>query len=143
MPPILRRILAVLAGMVTGFVLVALVESAGHTVYPPPKDIDFTDPAALNAYVRSIPLGALLFVLLAWVVGTFGGAWVAARLAGRQPMLHAGIIGALLLAASVANLIAIPHPVWFSVSAVVLVPLSAWRAGRLAADSAGRAAART
>ncbi len=143
MPPILRRILAVLAGMVTGFVLVALVESAGHTIYPPPKDLDFTDPAALNAYVRSIPLGALLFVLLAWVVGTFGGAWVAARLAGPQPMLHAGIIGALLLAASVANLIAIPHPVWFSVSAVVLVPLSAWRAGRLAADSAGRAAART
>ncbi|MGH9371321.1 MAG: hypothetical protein ACRD15_07315, partial [Vicinamibacterales bacterium] len=69
-----------------------------------------TDPTAIRAHVAQLPLGAFLFVLGAWSLGSFLGAWLAARLAPRKQLAHGLIVGAPFLAASVANLVMLPHP---------------------------------
>jgi hypothetical protein len=126
MNPLLRSILAVLLGAVLAFVLVACVEAIGHVVYPLPADLDLSDSDSVNAAITAMPVGAFLFVLLAWVVGTFGGAVLASWLAGRAPIVHGLVIGGLLLAAGVANMLMLPHPGWFCVVAVLLVPSAAY-----------------
>ena len=127
-----RLILAPVAGIVVAFTLVAVIEMAGHMLHPPPADLDYSNRVAMEAFIATLPTSAFLFVLAAWTIGTFAGAWVAAWMAGRRSLLMAGIVGGLMLIASAANLVMIPHPWWFSVSALVLIPAMIYLASRLA-----------
>ncbi len=127
-----RYLGAVIAGVMVSFMLVAVIEGISTLVYPVPKGVNLTDPEVLRSYIQSMPVGALLFVLAAWGMGTFVGSLMACGIAQDRPRLFASIVGGVVLAATVANLMAIPHPVWFSVTAVVLVPGSAFLASRWA-----------
>ncbi len=126
-----RKILAVVAGLVTGFILAAIFETFDTFLYPPPPELDRSNIEQMNAYIQTLPIGAFLILLAAWVVATFGGGVVAWIIAKEKPMMFASIIGALLLAASVVNLVMIPHPTWFSISAVVGILLATFLAGKL------------
>ena len=121
---ILRYVLAYLAGaLVAGFV-VAGIEALGHAVYPPPAGLDPSDLEQLKAMVATLPVGAFLFVLSAWAAGAYAGGLVAARIAPARRGVLAAAVGALVLAAVVANLTMIPHPLWFSVVGIVTVLVS-------------------
>jgi hypothetical protein len=112
------------------------VEALGQKVYPPPPGLDPSDPESIRAAMQDIPAGALVFVLLAWTVGSAAGGWVAARLAPRRPVLHGMIIGALLLAGGLANLVMIPHPLWFTIVGVAVFLPAACLGARLGARPA-------
>lgn len=127
-----RKIAAVLAGIVVALALVFIIEMVGHQVYPPPAGLDFTKPEVVASYMQTLPAGAFVFVLTGFAVATLVGGWVCATIARGRPMLFAGVIGVLMLAATVANLLMIPHPLWFSISAITLIILSTILAGRLA-----------
>ena len=130
-----RSILAVLAGVVVGFLALGLVDYVGHLFYPLPAGLE-RDLEALKTYVATAPLGALLVVLLAWTWGTLSGGWVAARIAGRSHALHAGIVGTLVMVVfAIANVAMLPHPAWFVAAGVGLIAVAAWLAGRMAARS--------
>jgi predicted MFS family arabinose efflux permease len=87
--------------------------------------------------MADVPAGALLLVLLARGVGTFAGGWLAARLAPRAPLSHAMIVGLILLAAGVMNMVMLPHPLWFWFPGVALFLPAAYAGAKLAAP--GRA----
>ncbi len=127
----LRRIAAVLLGVVTAFVLVTVIQKLGQLVYPPPADLSLDDPERWKAYVAALPPGPFFFVLAAWALGTLGGGVVAARIARAKPLLHALIVGAVVMIASIAQLVAIPHPLWFTIAAIILIPAAAYLAARL------------
>lgn len=131
MNPVLRSILAVLAGLVVAGILISIIEAVGHTLYPLPPGIDPSDREAISGIMQNAPAGALIFVLLAWDIGNLAGSWVAARLAGRNPMPHAIIVGALLLAGAIYTMIIIPHPAWFWVAALVITAAATYVGGRL------------
>lgn len=130
----IRNIAAVLAGVVTAFVLILVVEKLGHLIYPPPADLDFSDPEAIRPYMATLPFVALLFPMIAWVVGAFAGSLLASKIGTANPLLFAGIVGGLVLAATIANLIMIPHPVWFSIVSLIAIAASAWFAAKVASD---------
>ena len=90
---------------------------------------DISTPEAMAAYVGSMPLGAFLFVLAAYVAGTVVGGFVGIAIARRHAMRFAALAGGLILLASIANFVAIPHPTWFVVATLVDVPLAAWLTG--------------
>jgi len=133
MRPWMRYTLAVIAGAIAAVLCVAAVESLGHALYAPPADLDIADPQAMAAYLQSMPAGAFLFVLLAWVIGTVVGGLVACMLARTRPQLFALVIGGLMLLGAFANFAMIPHPTWFMVAAVIAIPAAAVLAGRLGA----------
>jgi len=127
-----RNIGAILTGVVTAFVMVWVIEKLGHLIYPPPADLDFSDPEAIRPYMATLPFVALLFPMIAWVVGTFAGSLVASKIGTANPLAFAGVVGGLVLAATIANLIMIPHPAWFSAVSLVAIAASAWFAAKIA-----------
>ena len=72
--PIVRAIVAVVAGVVAAFVVVALLERLGHMVFPPPPGLDPMKPEDQAKLMSVIPLGAKIAVVVAWFFGSLTGA---------------------------------------------------------------------
>lgn len=116
-----RTILALVAGAVAAGLVIAGVESIGTWMNPPPPGLDMNDRAAMGAFIATLPVSAFLLVLAAWGLGVVAGGWMAGRLAPRAPVLHASAITVLVAIGALANLLLIPHPAWFWVSALVVI----------------------
>jgi hypothetical protein len=132
----IRLTLAVVAGVVCAFALIATIEAVGHAVYPPPRGVDFSKAEEARRALAGLPAGALWLVIAAWTSGSFGGGVVAALIARPSPRLVAGVVGVFVLVATIANLILLPHPTWVSIAGVAGVVAGAWAAGRLVVPSA-------
>ncbi len=126
----MRIVLGVVAGMVIAVLCVFGIEMVGHLVYPPPSGIDPSDPADLEGLMAAVPIGALAFVIAAWLVGSLLGAW-AANAIGRRAV--AGwIVALLIIAGGVWTMATIPHPAWMWAAGILLPLLAAWLAQRFA-----------
>jgi len=129
----LKLVLGILAGVVAGFVTVFLIEAISGKLYPMPAGLDPTNAEGMKAWIAGLPAGAFALVLTAMTLGALDAAAVAAVIAGRRRM--AGwIAGGFIVAATIFNVIAIPHPVWFAVASVVLAMTGAWLGARLGGE---------
>jgi hypothetical protein len=133
-----RNLAAIVIGVITAFVTVMLVDKIGHTIYPPPAGLDFTNPDAIRPYLATLPIGAFLFILASAVVAAFAGTLIACFIGTARPGTFGAVVGGIVLAASVANFIAIPHPLWLSLATLSGIILSTLAAMRLAVASSGR-----
>ncbi len=132
----LRKIAAAVLGIVAAGLIVAAVEALGHSVYPVPPDIDFKDPVQFASYVESLPIGAFLFVAGAWTLGTLGGGLLACFIAKEKPVIYSGIVGSFIFVGTIANLVMIPHPLWFSISALIAIAVMTYITGKIASSQA-------
>ena len=126
----IRASAAIVAGLLIGAAVIALGESAGHALFPPPAGLDPRDSASMRAIVRDLPLGALIAVLLAWAAGVFAGA-AAARWIARAGAWPAYVVGAILFAMAAWTMALIAHPWWMWAGAVVVMAAAAFAATRL------------
>ena len=133
----LRNVLAIVVGVVTAFVTVMLVDKIGHMVYPAPAGLDFTNPDAIRPYLATLPIGAFLFILASSVFAAFDGTLVACLIGNVKPRVFGSVVGGFVFAASVANFIAIPHPLWLALATLAGVILSTLLAMRLATAISG------
>src|SRR4051794_26704803 len=76
---ILRRIGAVIAGMIVAFLIVFAAEGIAHRIYPPPPGTNMQDMTQVKAYIATMPLSPMLVVLTGWLIATFVATWLAAR----------------------------------------------------------------
>jgi len=121
----LRAVLSTLLALIVGSVLISLVQSLGHVLYPFPGELDLNDPEALAKVIAQAPVGALLMVELAYVVGCFAAGALVVRLAPGFGLRLPVIVGALFTVAGFMNMAAIPHPLWFAVlTTVTYIPMS-------------------
>jgi len=132
MKNLLRSVAGGLFGacMATGVII--LIEQISGRLYPPPPGLRYGDTEAMKAFMASLPTGAFLMVLLAWGLGTFAGAWVCAKVAGRAKLGHALFLATLLLVAGVSNMLVMPHPIWMWPSAFAVFAGAGVAGGRLA-----------
>lgn len=103
-----------------------LVQMINTRFYPPPEGMNPADREALAAYVSTMPVGAFAVVLLSYLIGVMAGAWLAARLSANCHWRQGIIVGVLFFFASVMNLMSLPHPVWFWIANLLIVPAAAW-----------------
>lgn len=129
-----RKFLAVVAGLVVALLLVMLIQKFGHSLFPPPADMDTGDQEFMRKYVASLPWGPLAFVIASYVLSAFCGGLVAAMLAGEWPLIFSGIIALAVLAGAVSTMVMIPHPTWFAIAAVGGIVLAAFMAAGVAAN---------
>ena len=117
-----RTILGALVGLVVAFLTIMLVEFASHHVYPPPPGIDPNNTADMARLIGMLPFGALLMVVLAWLIGAFDGGFVAALIArGNRPRVAALVPALMVMAGVVAMIVAIPaHPKWMAIAGLLL-----------------------
>lgn len=127
----LRTVLATIAGILIGGIIIAVVEMIGHMIYPPPSGVDMKDPEQVKAIMGTIPFGAKFAVLIAWFLGILGGG-IAGVLISQRKALPATIVALVLLAGAIATMFMIPHPVWMIVGAFIATALGWFGATRLA-----------
>lgn len=128
----LRDVFGAIVGIAVAIVTVMLLQKIGHMAFPPPADLDVEDTRSMMDYVRSMPVAALLFVLVSYIFAAFDGTFVACWIGHAKPVIFALIIGVLMLVATISNLIMIPHPLWFSITAVVGIIAAASAAAYMA-----------
>lgn len=116
----IRTILAVVAGIVLAFAVTFVTELVWQQLAPMPSGTPAVDPAAVAAFIETVPITALLVVLLGWTAAIFAGTFAASRLA-RRGQWPGWIVLALFLAATGSNFFMIRHPVWYVIAAVVLI----------------------
>jgi hypothetical protein len=126
-----RSIVAVIAGAVVAVATIAGAEGIGRTLYPPPGGVDLSNPEQLRSYMRIVPTGLLLFVLFGWLAATFIGGIVASLVARERVRRVATTVAVVVLIATAANFLAIPHPAWFMVVSVLGIILAGFAAGQV------------
>lgn len=121
----LRNIFAIIAGLLSAFITIFVLEKVSHIIYPLPEGIDLNNPEAVKELMKNAPIGALLIVLGAWILGSFDGAMIAHLIAADSKTRKAVTVGIILTAAGAANMLMIPHPVWFVASGLIcFIPVS-------------------
>ena len=132
-----RSILGIIVGVVVGGITVGLIEVPGYFIHPAPPGFDLNDAEAVKSHMATAPFAALLGVAIAWTIGPFVGALVAALIAGRAFLTHALIIGVIFVLLDLMNILSFPHPLWLAVVGIVAPPISAYLAAILAARMKG------
>ena len=131
MNPLLRNVLAVVAGLAAAVAVVAVVEAVSARLFPLPAGLDFTDRAAMAEAIAGLPAGAFVMVVIAWGLAALSGSAVATGVSRRIGPGY--LIGLLLLAAGIANMVMIPHPVWMWIGGIIVILLGTMVGSRLAA----------
>lgn len=133
MNPILRNILAVIAGAILGGIVNSLIVSFGGSLVQPPEGVDPMDMESIRANIDRFEVKHFIPPFLAHALGTLVGAFIAARLAATRKMTMAMIIGVLTLLGGIAATAMIPAPGWFIALDLVVAYLPmAWLGGRAA-----------
>jgi len=114
MNPIIRNILAVIAGLLVGGALNMALVTLGPMVVPVPSGADITTMEGLKATMHLMTPANFLFPFLAHALGTFVGALLAAFIAASRKMWFALIIGACFLVGGIMNVFMLPSPLWFT-----------------------------
>jgi len=133
----LARIGGVIAGVLVGGLVVALVEYLSSRRYPMPEGLDTTNKAALGAWISTLPLNAMIFVLVAHALGAGVGGAVCAMVMGEVWWVGPMIVGAMFEVGGIMNLVSVPgHPTWFAVVDVLLYFPCAWLGANMAYTAA-------
>ena len=133
MHPILRNILAVIAGIVVGSLVNMGLINISSSVIPLPEGVDMSTPEGLKAGVHLFEPKHFIFPFLAHALGTLTGAFVAAKLAANNKMKFALGLGVFFLIGGITAVYMIPAPMWFNILDLVVayIPM-AWLGGKLA-----------
>lgn len=119
MNPIVRNILAVVAGLVVGGAVNMAIIMISGSIIPPPEGVDNTTMEGLKAGMHLFQPKHFILPFLAHVIGTFVGALLAAIIAATHKMKFALSICIFFLVGGIANVIMLPSPVWFTVTDLV------------------------
>ena len=132
MNPVLKNILAVIAGIVLGSAVNMGIIMISGSIIPPPEGADVTTAEGLKASMHLFQPKHFIFPFLAHALGTFAGALLTAFIAATHKMTFALVIGAVFLVGGIANVFMLPSPLWFNILDLVAayIPVS-YLAGRL------------
>lgn len=120
MNPIVRNILAVVAGLILGGIVNMGIITISGSIIPPPEGADVTTPEGLKASIHLFEPKHFLMPFLAHAMGTFVGALVAALIAANRKLLFAMIIGVVTMIGGIAAVNMIPAPMWFNITDLAL-----------------------
>ena len=133
MHPIIKNILAVVAGIVAGSAVNMGIINVSALIIPPPEGVDNTTMEGLKASMHLFEPKHFLMPFLAHAIGTLAGGFLAALLATEQKIKFALGIGLFFMLGGIANVIMLPSPLWFTLLdlGAAYIPM-AYIAGKLA-----------
>jgi len=113
MNPILRNILAVVAGILIGGFVNGMIITYGAALYPPPEGVNPNDLESIKANLHLYSIAQLLVPFWAHGIGTFVGAFITALIAVSKRIGLALLIGAVFLLGGITMVVMVGGPVWF------------------------------
>ncbi len=115
MNPIVKNILAVLAGVIIGGAVNMGIIMVSSSIIPPPEGAVLTTMEGLKASMHLMQPKHFLMPFLAHAIGTFVGAFIAATIAANNKMKFALGVGGWFLLGGIANIFMLPSPIWFTI----------------------------
>lgn len=132
MKPILKTIVATIVGLIAGNLVNMGLVALGGDLIPPPAGADVNTVEGLKAAMHLFEPKHFVFPFLAHALGTFVGAYLAARMAAHK-IIAAMVIGIFFLIGGIIMVVSLPSPIWFTVVDLVGAYLPvAYFAGRIA-----------
>ena len=115
MNPILKNILAVVAGVILGSIVNRSLVMLGPSIIPPPEGVDMMTPEGLAEGMRLMTPKHFIFPFLAHALGALVGAFTAVKLAASHHLKLALGVSAWFLIGGVMMIQLIPStPTWFA-----------------------------
>ena len=134
MNPILKNILAVIAGIIIGGLVNMAIITISGSIAPLPEGVDPNDIESIKANIQRYSVGNLLLPIVAHGLGTLVGAFVAAKLAVKGHKTLALAVGAFFLLGGIYMAYLIPEaPMWMKTADILLayIPMG-WLGWKLA-----------
>lgn len=133
MNPLLKNILALVAGIIMGSIVNMGIIMLSSSIIPPPEGVDVTNMESLKSSLHLFEPRHFIFPFLAHALGTLVGAYIAALIAANNKLKFALGIGVFFLLGGITSVIMLPSPTWFSVLDLVVayIPM-AWLGGKFA-----------
>ncbi|MBP6303735.1 MAG: hypothetical protein KBB37_07595 [Bacteroidia bacterium] len=120
MHPIVRNILAVIAGAFIGSLVNGSLIMMSSFIIPPPNGADVTTEEGLKAAMHLFEPKHFIMPFLAHAIGTLIGAVIAVAIAANNKMKMAIIVGILFFMGGIANVLMLPAPMWFNILDLVV-----------------------
>lgn len=114
-PPILRNIFAVIAGVLGGSAVNMAIITVGPMMIPPPEGVDMSDMDKLADNLNLLGPTSFIAPWLAHALGTLVGALIAAKLAASHKMMFAFGVSVFFLLGGIIMVSMLGGPIWFSV----------------------------
>lgn len=132
MNPILRNILAVLAGILLGGAINSSIISLGPSIISLPDGVDPNDFESIKANIHLYKPIHFLVPFLAHALGTLVGALTTAFIAVSRKMTLALVIGGVFLIGGIIMVMMLPAPMWFNIVdlGIAYFP-TAWIGGKI------------
>ena len=115
MHPIIRNILAVIAGFIVGSIVNGSLISISGTIIPPPEGTDTSTMEGLQAAIALFEPKHFLFPFLAHALGTLVGAFVAAKISSNYGLQLAMLVGTIFFIGGLYMVFEVPAPLWFDI----------------------------
>jgi len=130
--PIVKNIVAVIAGWLGGSVINMGLIQTGHKLIPI-EGIDHNDMNALAAVMPTLEFEYFIFPFLAHALGTLVGAAIAGLIAASHKMKFSLGVGCLFLLGGIMVNYMLPGPTWFAATDIIIayIPM-AWIGGKIA-----------
>lgn len=123
MKPVLKNILAVIAGVfIGGMVNMAIIMMSSYII-PPPEGADLKTMEGLKAAMHLMEPKHFLMPFLAHAIGTLVGSLIAAQIAIKNKMRFAIGISIWFFIGGLINIFLLPSPVWFTCVDLILAYL--------------------
>ena len=132
MNPILKNILAVIAGWMGGSIINMGLVKMGHKLIPI-EGIDPNSMTELAAVMPTLEFKYFIFPFLAHALGTLVGAIIAGSIAANHKMKFSLAIGVFFLIGGIMVNYMLPGPTWFAAIDILFayIPM-AWLGGKIA-----------
>ena len=91
-----RKILAIVAGFLTGMLVVLLTRTVSLAKYPFPEDLDWLNGEHRNQYIAALPDAAFIIVIASHMLGAFLAGLIASLIT-RKDKFVVGVLAALIL----------------------------------------------
>lgn len=120
----LRRIIAVLLGVVGGGMVVSFLQKMVIDRYPMPEDAQLMSKDAYFDFIENLPTEAFLLILNSHCLGALLAAIIASALASSTKRYMGYIAGFVILIFIVVTLAALPQPKWMYLADPIAVILA-------------------
>ncbi|SHK56602.1 hypothetical protein SAMN04488007_3235 [Maribacter aquivivus] len=120
MNPVVKNILAVVAGIVVGSIVNMGIIMISGSIIPPPEGADITTMEGLKASIHFFEPKHFIFPFLAHALGTLVGAVIATKIAATRKLLMALLVGLFFLIGGTANIAMLGGPMWFTALDIIV-----------------------
>lgn len=115
-----RRILAVFAGVIVASICIWAIETLNHMMYPYPDGMKPNDMEGFKSYVETLPFLGKFMVIVGYAVGALVSGFIATKISKDGKPTAAIICGIVFLVFTIYNMTVLPTPIWFWILGILV-----------------------